>query len=570
MDTHLTQTTPSTPNPYEKQSAMPRQTATPSKSFLPRLAAAFGLLLQAGVVEAQTAPEAAPAPTTPAAQTVPAAEPAAAPAESAPTAIPAPPEAAQQSAAVVTPAAAAPTPAATAAPADPRESAPSYARLDYSDGSFYLRSTNDNVVFVPSGRVHIDTYAFGGPGVSDYHRSNGTGLKADIFFRRFIIEFGGIIRRRWFYWVGGNFAPTTVDGVQAPVSVANVYDGFAGLIINQHHRLYFGQYNAPVTMENVTSSRWMDFMERALVVRTVATPYNKTDGLMAWGETSNNSFEYQIGVFGGDGMNRMNIDNVFDGMGRMLVRPLANRSDSLKRFHLGVSGRIGGRNPEFVRYNAPNLTTPGGYAFWQSQYTDSGTKIDIIPSGAQGVIGGEFYVPFERWDFRGEAYYAHEGRREAADSDRATTLRKGLFWGYGAYAQLSWWPLGTPRINGNPAGKYGVLRVPDGPGLQAPYGLQVLLRAELMRMNYSGNERSGADRTPGSLSATTNNINVNAYQAAINYWATKHVRLTAEYTLYQFPGGPSNNQALAPGRVVNVASNAHLLNEVSFRVGLAL
>lgn len=161
-----------------------------------------------------------------------------------------------------------------AAPAEP------HARLDYSDGSFYLRSVNDNIIFVPGARMHIDTYAFGGPGVTNYHRANGSGLKANLFFRRFIIEMGGMIRHRWFYWVGGNFAPTTIDGVQNPISSANVYDGFVGLLANPRTRIYLGQYNAPFTMENVTSSRWMDLMERALVVRTLATPYNKADGLL--------------------------------------------------------------------------------------------------------------------------------------------------------------------------------------------------------------------------------------------------------------------------------------------------
>jgi hypothetical protein len=86
------------------------------------------------------------------------------------------------------------------------------ARLDYSDGTFYLRSAGDNLVLVPAARMHLDTYAFTGPGVSDYHRANGTGLNLNLFFRRFIIEIGGLVRRKWFYWVGGNFAPTQLDG----------------------------------------------------------------------------------------------------------------------------------------------------------------------------------------------------------------------------------------------------------------------------------------------------------------------------------------------------------------------
>jgi hypothetical protein len=87
-----------------------------------------------------------------------------------------------------------------------------------------------------------------------------------------------------------------------------------------------------------------------------------------------------------------------------------------------------------------------------------------------------------------------------------------------------------------------------------------------MRLDYDGNARSGTDAT-GSY-ATTSNIDVNAYQFAVNYWATKHIRLSAEYSLYQFPS--SDNQAAAPGRKVDATSDAEVLHELSLRLGLAL
>jgi hypothetical protein len=62
----------------------------------------------------------------------------------------------------------------------------------------------------------------------------------------------------------------------------------------------------------------------------------------------------------------------------------------------------------------------------------------------------------------------------------------------------------------------------------------------------------------------------------VNYWATKHVRLTAEYSLYNFPGTPvsamsgARNQAMAPGARGGTDPSARVLHEISFRVGLAL
>src|ERR1700712_850357 len=195
------------------------------------------------------------------------------------------------------------------------------ATLDYSDGTFYLRSHNDNLIVTVGGRLHIDFYDFAGKGVPDYHRgSNGTGLKPNLFFRRAILEFGGMIRKQWFFWMGGNFAVTQLDAAQGVVSPAGIYDAFAGYMPIPNLKFYFGQYNQPFSMENTTSSRWLDMMERSLTIRTLATPFNKAEGLTAWGETHNKSFEYAIGAFGGDGQNRPNVDDRFDGTIRLVAR----------------------------------------------------------------------------------------------------------------------------------------------------------------------------------------------------------------------------------------------------------
>ncbi len=459
------------------------------------------------------------------------------------------------------------------------EAPPRRAFLDYSDGTFYLRSAHDNLIIGTGGRVHIDTYAFAGPNVTKYHRANGTGLTPHMFFRRFILESGGIIRKKWFYWIGGNFAPTQLDMNAAPTSTAAVYDGFIGYQW-PHAQIYVGQYNAPFTMENVTSWGWLDFMERALAIRTIATPYNKDLGVTFWGALGDGvaPLEYQVGVLGGDGMNRPNVDNRVDLMARVLFRPLANATkDTIHRLHVGVSGRAGSRDDDYVLYDAPTLSTPGGYAFWTPTYTtEDKTTIHVIPSGNQIAAAAEIYAPLERFDFKGELVYVNEERREAPGSDRKTTLRRGRFDGIGAYAQLSYWPLGSVRVNGHPAGRYIGIRVPKDRGAEHPFGLQLLIRGELMRLDYDANART-PEVDDGNLSARTTSIQVNALSVAVNYWATKHIRATAQYSLYTFPGGPpssgaaASNQAAAPGAKATPSDpSANHLHEIGFRLGLAL
>lgn len=129
-------------------------------------------------------------------------------------------------------------------------------------------------------------------------------------------------------------------------------------------------------------------------------------------------------------------------------------------------------------------------------------------------------------------------------------------------------------MNGNPAGRYFGLRAPKDKGNEFPYGLQLALRGEMMRLSYDGNART--EQAPdGAISAKTTDIQVNAIQAIANYWATKHIRL-AEYA-DTFPGNPPSsavdvtNQAAAPGAKATPAQpSADHLHELSFRVGLAL
>lgn len=452
---------------------------------------------------------------------------------------------------------------------------PGRAWLDASDGVFYLRTADDRVVLVPSARAHIDTYAFAGPGVPRYQRGDGTGLKANMFFRRFILEMGGVIDKKWFFWIGGNFAPTRLDASQGSTSTASVYDGFLGYEFSENLRLLAGQYNLPFTMENVTSSRWLDFMERALSVRTMGAPSNKDLGVTLWGNTPKGMFEGQLGVFGGDGMNRYSVDNRVDVAARGVVRPLAGTKGALSKMHLGGSFRYGSRDPDSVRYDAPSLSTPGGYSFWSPSYGSGATETHVIPSRDQIGAAGELYVPLERLDLKAEVIYIDEGRREALASDRGATLRAGALKGLGGYAQLSFWLAGTPRISGHPAGHYGRIKLPRDAGANAPYGLQLLARAEQVRLTYDGHSHSGVDA--GGIAAKTYDIRINAYQLALNYWATRHVRLTGEYSLYQVPGSPPSskgevtNQAAAPGaRGHALDPDASLLHEFSVRLGLAL
>jgi hypothetical protein len=112
-----------------------------------------------------------------------------------------------------------------------------------------------------------------------------------------------------------------------------------------------------------------------------------------------------------------------------------------------------------------------------------------------------------------------------------------------------------------------------------------------LSLKYAGASRQG---TPDTTNAD-GNIKVNAFSLGLNYWATKHIRLSANYVLNMFPSSEpvspttaktptspasisqsSANRALAPGNTIAPGSNndardnGHTLNEFLLRCAVAL
>jgi phosphate-selective porin len=453
-------------------------------------------------------------------------------------------------------------------------------------GLFYLRDENDNFRLYLQGRAQVDVYSYFGPGVPDSKQ------KATIFLRRVRPELGGEFLGRWQWMLAGDFVGGTnaidnlagnVPGDAQTVGIrAQATDAFLNYRAMRVFNLQVGQYDAPFTMENRTSDKYIPFMERSLAVRALGIPTNKELGAMVWGETEDKLLFYSVGVFNGEGQNRPNFDDQAEVMGRVFTHPMT--SGPLKDFQIGGSFRYTGKNSHFVYYNYPTMSTQGAYTFWST--TVSGTR--IIPSGIQEAFAGEIRLPVDMFDLTGEFVYVKNGTREALDGlEYKFTERKGELKGYGYYAQVGFWPLGNRDINGqpgyeNPAHIDFKKKDPEVPAR----ALQLLAKWEQLNVSYASASRSGAPN-----SSTDGDIKVNAFSLGANYWATKHVRLTLNYVLNMFPdSAPTGNcppsmptcvkqsatqRALAPGnRLDNGVNddakyNAHVSHELLGRMAVA-
>jgi phosphate-selective porin len=203
----------------------------------------------------------------------------------------------------------------------------------------------------------------------------------------------------------------------------------------------------------------------------------------------------------------------------------------------------------------------------------------VIPSGAQVGFAGELRVPIEDFDLTGEFVSVNYRTREGLEGSPASTLRRGALTGYGYYGQLGWWPLGNRDIAGIPGG-YAPTHVdfnkptPSTP----PQALQFVVKWEQLHAKYDGASREGE---PDPKSPLDGDTKVNAISVGANYWATKHVRLTANYVYNMFPSSApagsqtSDQRAQAPANKLSAGINdsartdAHALHELLFRAAVA-
>lgn len=485
-----------------------------------------------------------------------------------------------------------------AQPAQPAQPAHGAGSLAGWHGNFYIRDPEDWIRMYPKARIHLDFNGFFGSRVNDIEAGDGGGaLRARAFMRRLELDISGEVLKRWAFNLGAEIGsqavgntngkteaaagPAGADPTAEAARFAAVQTaGFATTLTDTwitysawpFLNFQLGQYQAPFSLENRTGNNVTPWMERILSIRGFVCSSPKEIGLTVWGETKNRVFNYEIGVFGGDGINRGQVDNRADFMGRIYVRPLATGGKGLlEKAQIGVSARHGDRDAKSVGYDYPAITTSHGWALWSPTYTDSLKRlVHILPSGAQNQIGGELRLPISRIALQGEAYYVANNTREAVDGYQLTnTERLGQIRGVGWYAQLSGW-LGDAFVYGDP----GVQR-PTRLDLKKPvnrpkHGVELAAIVAGVNARYDGASRGGVADDP---EAPDGDIITYEYGLSASYWFGRHARVTVNYILYHTPGSgqeDSTNTTKVPG---NVASgdlrddDADLLHELGMRLG---
>lgn len=426
----------------------------------------------------------------------------------------------------------------------------------WSDGNIFLRSPGNNFVLLPSGRLQVDAYAFVRPTDEMPHDS--------LLLRRARLELNGWIGSWVYYSLAGDFAagaPATAN--PAPQSWIATTDNYVALApLGDRVIVQAGQFDGPFTLENRTSDKYFDFMERSITVRAFGIPTNKEVGIMAHGlPLANRGLYYSVGVFNGDGQNFRNVDDNFDVMGRAWVAPFAFANlEPVKNMTFGGSFWAGKRGATGLAL--PAQTTQGGFAFLTPKWTlaDGKTPAELHQVGDLTAYAFEANLPVaHRFGLRFEYVHKEQDLEEddvsASSTGKLTPLGKGRLDGSSFYVQAWGWILGDDRIIGEP-GLQMPTRLKKFADPAPRHGLMVTARIEDLQETITG-------ATPGN--PAVGKTHVIAPELGVNYWYSKRFRATFNYVV-NFLQGDTGSISKAMEKNGKGATEHELL----FRLGVAL
>ncbi len=471
------------------------------------------------------------------------------------------------------------------ASAAPLAAAPAEPLAGYANGNFFLRDPHDWFVLFPKARLQVDYYNFPNRGDSvtagsmpmavqpNSSKDPRNSIRDTIFVRRARVELQGTFMQHFDFHVAGEYATVPATG-----AIGAVTDAYVIVDYLPYLKLQAGQFDLPFTLENRTSDKYFDFMERSVAVRSFAVPTNKDLGAMVFGWAPKKVGYYSLGVFNGDGQSFKNQDNNPALVGRVFVAPLAWMAGSnrwMEDIWIGASfwwqrnenlgGPVAASVSGAAQADLPAMTTQGGFGFFSSNYNngkDAGmntVRTHLAPWGDTLKWALEANLPWKKIGLRFEFVHQNIALAEYNDTNPVNAMltrtvgSAGTLDGYGTYLELYGWILGDVNFLETPGLEAAPRIKKFSPAAEPKWGLMLAAKYENINFDVTG-------LTPGNLAL--GNYLLHVFEFGVNAWATKHVRMTGNYVMNYLDG----DSPQAKGNLFFQRPEHELL----FRLGVAL
>lgn len=361
----------------------------------------------------------------------------------------------------------------------------------YADKEFFIKDREENFVIHPVGRVQGD-YRLLEDGAKQFR--NGSDLDTHFRIRRARLGLEGTLFKDYDFKVEMN----TFDETE-------LTDGFVDIKwFSPYAQFRIGQFKEPFSYEELTSSRFIDFVERSMVTNAIAP--SRDVGFMIHGKPFNKMAEYGLGIFNGEGQGHINEGNNDDMeyAGRFVLYPfLQQRSPWLKNLSIGVNGTFSGAQKRDFGFRQ---STAEGFEFFPRLPVD----------GQRNRIGGEFAWLFGSFSLKAEYMRGEEERNNLGPRDifgNATDLDDVVTDGF--YITGTWLLTGEEKKS------------------KMDHGVELALRYEQLKVDTDDRFNTGfKDRRGNSIFAEDNDAW--GITAGLNWFVNYHVRLSANYIHYEF------------------------------------
>jgi phosphate-selective porin OprO/OprP len=384
--------------------------------------------------------------------------------------------------------------------------------LRWNNGLVFETPDRANSVNI-SGRIHADYRSF---------REDSTASGFDV--RRAYLTIAGKYNE-WLTWdVTGDFAQQTTSVANAQSNGGSMLDvAWFNMAFSDRAQLRVGQFKMPMTLEELTSSRFIDFQERSFVDKMAPA---KERGAMLHG-VPRVGMTYALALSNGAGKNGNEVTPQFDRP-EVIGRITANFAEFIGAqarsvYHVGGSfsqGTLAGGTLSMTTEPRSGSAFGGGNFF--STATFSGTGVDRTRLGLEAVVA---LGPVK---FQGEWLNTNYTGRSAA----GTAYDKDI---EAHYVSVLWMITGERYAETYRNGVFGRM-VPYSnysPGGTGTGAWELGLRwSSFNASDFTGNSANGT-----GVLATLNSNKADALTGQIKWIATPNLRFYLDYVDTKF-GSP--------------------------------
>ncbi len=342
-----------------------------------------------------------------------------------------------------------------------------------------------------SGRLHVDSASF---------NEDVTPLDNDIIFRRARLAASGKFLRDWRYRFDYDFAANSDYRIKGAYLR---YDGLRPL------KIAAGNIQEPLSLEEMTSSNRITFMERAMI--SAFTPSYHLGGLLS---THGKNWSLAGGLFEKT-IGEQNTDKLSSGWGTAGRLTFAPINEKKRALHLGISGEYREPDSNTVRYS----TRPESKVT-NKRLVTTRTIRNVSDTLIYGLEGALIQGP---WSLQGEYMRANVKRTSGGDL---------AFDGW--YAFASWFVTGESRRYSAKKGSFRQIK-PKGK-----------LGAWELAARFSTINLTDQDIKGGQEDNTT---------FGVNWYPNRNLRLMANYVLVS--ADPNRNGVKDEPRIMQFRAQYH-------------